>query len=169
MGRKPKIPLAARPAWARRMVEAREAKGLKQDQLAARLGIPQTTLGGYETGKPEPELAVFDRIADALGVKAVWLVYGVDPHNGDAEVASLPGGEKEDRRLVHAVAGVAQMLDEEGIGADLRFLATLARKLALAAKDVEDQTEAREAIRAAIERERKEIRRRLNDLRKSLL
>lgn len=151
------------------MVEAREGKGLKQEQIAERLGIPQTTFGGYETGKPEPDLAMFDRIADILGVKAVWLVHGVNPNDGDADVASPSGGEKEDRRLVQAVAGAAQMLDEEGIGADLRFLTALGRKLSLAAQGIEDETEAREAIRAAIERERQEIRRRLDDLRKSLI
>lgn len=46
----------------------RNARGWSQHQLAERLGIPRTTLAGYELSKSEPNLALLRKIAATFGI-----------------------------------------------------------------------------------------------------
>ena len=47
--------------------DLRRAKGLTQEDLAARAEIHQTYLSGVERGKRNPSLDVLERLAKALG------------------------------------------------------------------------------------------------------
>ena len=51
-----------------RIQEIRKSKGIKQKELAAKLGIAANTLSQYETGNREPDLETIKRIAFALEV-----------------------------------------------------------------------------------------------------
>ena len=51
-----------------RIQEIRKNKGIKQKELAAKLGIAANTLSQYETGNREPDLETIKRIALALEV-----------------------------------------------------------------------------------------------------
>lgn len=48
---------------------ARVNAGLTQKQAAQKLGIAQTTLHNYESGKSMPNIAMLQRIEDAYGVE----------------------------------------------------------------------------------------------------
>ena len=49
-----------------RIRDIRQAKGMTQQELAGRLGMDQSTVSGYETGKVELSLAKAVKIADIL-------------------------------------------------------------------------------------------------------
>ena len=51
-----------------RIQEIRKSKGIKQKELAAKLGIAANTLSQYETGNREPDLETIKRIALVLEV-----------------------------------------------------------------------------------------------------
>lgn len=61
------------------LVQAREAKGITQTQLAAQLGRPQSFVSNYENGQRGIDVIEFIQIAKALGL---------DPA---AELAKLAG------------------------------------------------------------------------------
>ena len=48
--------------------EARKSKGLTQKELGEKLGIGESRVSKYESGKENPTLATLQKIADALGV-----------------------------------------------------------------------------------------------------
>jgi transcriptional regulator with XRE-family HTH domain len=56
--------------------ETRTAKGITQTELAAKLGVAQTTISAWELGVSEPSIARLRQIARALGVKVADLIDG---------------------------------------------------------------------------------------------
>jgi DNA-binding XRE family transcriptional regulator len=56
----------ARVSIARKIIEARKAAGLSQEQLAKLAGIRQETLCRLETGKHSPTIRTVDKIDQAL-------------------------------------------------------------------------------------------------------
>jgi transcriptional regulator with XRE-family HTH domain len=58
-----------------RVEELREAKGWSQAELARRSGVPQPTISRIEAGESGSiSLANLERLADALGVDAGYLI-----------------------------------------------------------------------------------------------
>ena len=57
-----------------RIQEIRKGKGIKQKELADKLGIAENTLSQYETGSREPDIETTKRIANELGVSVDELV-----------------------------------------------------------------------------------------------
>lgn len=171
MGRPPKKPRSARPEWSQRILEARETVGLSQESLAGRVGRSQSTLGEWETGEREPDLADWRRLAEATDTNPAWLAFGIagPPAKGDAAILDALERYKDDHLLLEAVYQVARMLADEQIGANLPFLFRLAQKVARQAEGLEDQAEAREIIRGAVHQERMEIREGLEQLRRGRL
>ena len=51
-----------------RVRELREAKGLSQEELAFKVGVHRTYLGGIERGERNPSLKNIDLIANALEI-----------------------------------------------------------------------------------------------------
>jgi transcriptional regulator with XRE-family HTH domain len=73
---------SARASELRRLlIDARAAKGLKQNELAKRLGRPQSFISNYETGQRRLGVIEFIDIAHALGL---------DPGATVAELAAKP-------------------------------------------------------------------------------
>jgi ribosome-binding protein aMBF1 (putative translation factor) len=74
----PSDPAAARERAAdrlrRRLYEARKARGLRQCDLAERLGRPQSFVSNYERGERRLEVSEFITIAQALGLDAAAVV-----------------------------------------------------------------------------------------------
>lgn len=56
-----------------RIQEARKQAGLKQSELAEKLGIATITIGQYERDKRQPRLEQLEAIAKALGVSTAYL------------------------------------------------------------------------------------------------
>src|SRR3954453_20046980 len=54
-------------AFQRALVAARLASGLTQQQLADRLGKPQSAIARWESGQHQPRIEVLQAIAAALG------------------------------------------------------------------------------------------------------
>ncbi|WP_020599874.1 helix-turn-helix domain-containing protein [Spirosoma panaciterrae] len=49
--------------------EARKAKGLTQKELGEKLGVSESTVNQYESGKQNLTVDTITKIAEALGVK----------------------------------------------------------------------------------------------------
>ena len=61
-----------------RLAEARKAKGWSQIELAKRVGCSQSLIGNLEAER-QKESAKIPRIAEVLGVNALWLADGKGP------------------------------------------------------------------------------------------
>ena len=61
-------------ALGRKLTEARNALGLTQAEAAKRIGIPQSTYSGYETGTRKVTLTTLKQIAAAYGVDVDALI-----------------------------------------------------------------------------------------------
>lgn len=59
-----------------RIQAARKKAGMKQSELAEKLGVAVITIGQYERGKRQPNLEQLRRIAAALDSDVVYLVCG---------------------------------------------------------------------------------------------
>lgn len=60
--------------FGQRLIEAREAKGMNQKQLAEALGITPTRLNYWEKDKRQPEISMIQALAATLEVTADYLI-----------------------------------------------------------------------------------------------
>lgn len=60
----------------KRIQEARKKAGMKQSDLAERLGVAVITIGQYERGKRKPNLGQLQDIAKVLNADIVYLISG---------------------------------------------------------------------------------------------
>jgi len=65
-----------RPNWAQRISEARGKKGISQRDLVKKMGINQTSLVHYETGKIKPRICFLINFIKEIGVDGDWLLTG---------------------------------------------------------------------------------------------
>lgn len=59
-----------------RIEQARTAKGMSQDALAAAVGVTRQAVAGWESGSQPRGESRIQKIADALDVSAGWLLHG---------------------------------------------------------------------------------------------
>lgn len=76
----------------------RKRKGLTQSQVAEKLGVTQSNIGGYETGKNLPSLFNLLELAKLLEVSLDKLIYGDESKFID--VSTLDGVEKEENTKI---------------------------------------------------------------------
>lgn len=57
-----------------KLKEARNNKGMTQEQLASQLGIAKSTLAGYEKGNREPDVFKIKKLIEILDVDADYLL-----------------------------------------------------------------------------------------------
>ena len=62
------------------MRELRKQRGLTMKELGKAVGVAESTISLYETGKHEPDILTMQRIAAVLGV-SVDALLGADPHD----------------------------------------------------------------------------------------
>lgn len=67
-----------RPAYGRHLADLREAAGLTQQQLAAKLGVPQSNIAFWERSDKPPRGEVLPKLAHTLSV-SVDVLLGVTP------------------------------------------------------------------------------------------
>ena len=60
--------------------DARKKANLTQKELAQKMGVVQTVVSEYETGKRKPKFSTLHKIADALGCPELYLI-GEDDKN----------------------------------------------------------------------------------------
>lgn len=70
------------------LIKARKAAGLSQATLAKRLGVTQTALSYWESGKRAPSFAEVARWAAALGLA----LYTADPAMSEGPLSELAAG-----------------------------------------------------------------------------
>lgn len=95
-----------------RLSAAREAAGLTQEDLAARLGVRMTTLQAWEDDGAEPRGNRLQMLAGMLNVSLMWLMSGEGdgldgPVSGDTEEnanAALRRELRDLRRTLEAVS-----------------------------------------------------------------
>jgi transcriptional regulator with XRE-family HTH domain len=75
MGRPAQHP---RPAYGQHLAELREAAGLTQQQLADKLGVPQSNITFWERSEKPPRGEVLSKLAHAVSV-SVDVLLGVTP------------------------------------------------------------------------------------------
>lgn len=75
-----------------RIVAAREAAGLTQQQLADKIGVSLTNIAFWERRAPAPRAAMLAKIADVLGVSADELL-GRAPAAATAKKKGGPNGK----------------------------------------------------------------------------
>lgn len=56
------------------IIRLRKERGWSQEELADRAGLHRTYISGVERGVRNPTITVVARIAEALGVEAVYLM-----------------------------------------------------------------------------------------------
>jgi transcriptional regulator with XRE-family HTH domain len=79
-----------------RLVGARDAAGLSQEELSRRLGVKLSTLRGWEEDVVEPRGNKLQMVAGMLNVSIRWLLTGEgDGLSGPAESGSLRAGAAE--------------------------------------------------------------------------
>jgi transcriptional regulator with XRE-family HTH domain len=156
-GRAPRTPLEKRPEWARRLVQAREAAGMTQAELSEASKIPQQSIGGYEAGRTEPDIAKVKILADKLGVDPGWIAFG-DPDKSDAPLGANIERYQKDEAFIPTFFRTAAMLRDEGFDDDLHFAVRLAVKFLEQAKRGSDVLSLRERIDAAVTAERLQLR-----------
>lgn len=86
---------------ASRLISARTAAGLNQTELAGKIGARQSVIGMLESGARK-KTAYLTKIAQVLGVSAVWLDSGEGPRNLVAEPDPPSYLPDEESRLLRA-------------------------------------------------------------------
>lgn len=159
-GRKPKIPIEARPPWAQRLIAARAATGRGQELTAEEMKIPQSKLGDWETGKTEPNVADFNALGRYYKLPPEFLAFGVigQPGEHDELIGPLIDRYSKDEAFVLAFSRTAAMLTDEGVNSDLHATLQIATRIYKDAKALTDQAGIRERIESAVARERQEFR-----------
>ena len=61
-------------AFATRLREARELRGMTQTEVAQRAGLPAGSVNHFEHGRRVPSMANLVKVAVAVGVSADWLL-----------------------------------------------------------------------------------------------
>lgn len=117
--------------FAKRLKELREQAGYSQYSFAAAMSIAQSTVGGWESGKREPNFDMTKKIADFFGVSVDYLL-GRD----------LPGEEKTQSLNDE----LSEYLEELKNRSEMRMLFKLAK--GATKKDVEQAVKIIEALRS---------------------
>lgn len=130
-GKKPRTNDETRPAWSRRIAQARLRAGMSQARLGAAIGASQSAVGDYETGAREPNFATLARIGAALGVEPAWLIFGFGKGMRDAgsECSALDADERRDQEFAELFVATDALLRSEGMPCDLTTVTLLARQL----------------------------------------
>lgn len=95
-----------------RLAGAREAAGLSQADLAAKLGVRLETLESWEDDASDPRANRLSKLAGLLGVSMMWLLTGEgEGLEGPPEAGADPGSERETVREIRAIRAVLEELD----------------------------------------------------------
>jgi len=93
-----------------RLAGAREAAGLTQEQLAARLGVRLETLQGWEDDAADPRANRLQMVAGMLNVSLMWLLTG-EGEGLDAPPEEVAQAE-ETRATVREIRAIRSVLEE---------------------------------------------------------
>ena len=89
-----------------RLKEIRKEKRLALKELGEQVGMPNNTLSQYETGKREPKLETWQKLADFLNVPVDYLL-GISKDRSTLNIDDLNAEEQE------AYERITDMLSQE--------------------------------------------------------
>ena len=81
----------------------RKAKGFTQTDLSLQIGVAQTTVGNYETGRRLPDRKTILKIAKALNVSAEELLKAAGIEEEPLEEETPPLTREEAEQKIHQV------------------------------------------------------------------
>ncbi|MEK5081183.1 helix-turn-helix transcriptional regulator [Solibacillus sp. FSL W7-1436] len=87
----------------KRIKEERQKRKIKQNELAKKIGIQNSTLSQYENGKSEPNQEMLFKIAEALGINVSDLIpvnYRIEDNDLEKALKMARGFELEDISLL---------------------------------------------------------------------
>lgn len=64
-------------AFGKNLTKCRKKKGFTQESLGKNIGVSRTYINRLERGKGNPTFSMVMRLADALGVDAAFLFFGI--------------------------------------------------------------------------------------------
>ena len=89
-----------------RIKDLRKEIGLTQEELGEQVGMPNNTLSQYETGKREPKLETWQKLADFFNVPVDYLL-GISKDRSTLTIDDLNAEEQE------AYERITDMLSQE--------------------------------------------------------
>lgn len=117
-----------------RIKEVRKLFGLNQTEFGAKLGVAQTTIGGYENGSRSVSDAIIKSICREFGVNEIWLRTGAGEmrrsRSREAELGELIRSRLLDRPESFQAALVTVLLRFDPDGPEFAALEKIARALA---------------------------------------
>ena len=87
----------------KRIKEERQKRKIKQNELAKKIGIQNSTLSQYENGKSEPNQEMLFKIAEALGINVSDLIpvnYRIEDNDLEKALKMARGFDLEDISLL---------------------------------------------------------------------
>ena len=112
-----------------RVAGAREAAGLKQIELARKLGVKKDTVLAWEEDRSEPRANKLTMLAGVLNVSIKWLL------TGEGEGVASPADEGHSGRDLSSALAELRNLRQELAAAETRAGALEARLSRLAGED----------------------------------
>jgi transcriptional regulator with XRE-family HTH domain len=76
---------AGKSAIGQRLKDARRRSHLTQRELAEQAGVGLNSIRKVEQTDYEPTLRLYRRLAESLGVRIEWLLFGIEPMTVDME------------------------------------------------------------------------------------
>lgn len=110
---------------ANRIAELRHERGLTLKSLGERIGLRDNTISQYETGKREPKLETWQKLADALDVSVPYLQGISDDKRTPEQVESFYKEENETLIKLGATGEPFNPKTEQAKGALLTVAKTL--------------------------------------------
>ena len=99
-----------------RVAGAREALGLKQGELARRIGVRTETLQSWEDDRAEPRANRLSTMAGVLNVSLVWLLTGEGEGIDEPALEQVPAGVTEILVEMRQLRGqIARAADRLGV------------------------------------------------------
>jgi phage repressor protein C with HTH and peptisase S24 domain len=93
--------------FAKRLIAARNAADMSQEELALAIHVAQSTVATWERGKNEPDLKTIERIAKAVDSRPEWLGFAVGSDSPDLTVI-----DEIDARAQSGAGGIVEITDE---------------------------------------------------------
>jgi transcriptional regulator with XRE-family HTH domain len=85
----------ARLLQARMELAKRRGSDVRKADVARAMGVSGVSVGRWESGEKEPDLATIERLADFLEVSAGWLAFAEEPHIIRRGMLPTPGEDFE--------------------------------------------------------------------------
>ena len=111
----------------------RKNKGLSMKELGEIIGVAESTISQYETGKREPDFETLLKLGEFFNVSVDYLLRGDNPQNNKTPALT----KKDERDIAKTLANLKETLEnEEGLRFDGDPMSDEAKESILAAMEL---------------------------------